>query len=446
MSIGTLLKKNLKSNPRKYQIQGIRFIEKRNGRALICDEMGLGKTYQVIGWTAIKQLKKDISVLIICPSQVKYQWQNMMKDEAKKSTEILEGRTPYLYTEKISIINYEILQYWIDFLLLSPPDLIVIDECQYVKNPKSKRTKATYTLSKKSKYIIGLSGTPILNRPVEFFPVLNMIDSKEFPSFWKYAFRYCNPKRRFRGKGWDFNGATKLDELHERVSKIMIRRLAKEVLKELPKEQKIIIPVSIDNRKEYEKANENFKEWMEENGGEEAVLKAKKAIALVKKGKLRNLIAEGKLKIAYKWIDDWLDQNSDSKLVIFCVHHNIIDQLYKQYPYSAVIHGRITGKKREEQKEKFLKDKKSRLLIGNMKTLGVGVDGLQATSHTVLFLEIGWTPADHDQAIARILRSGIKSDIMFTYFLLGKGTIEEEDYYNLIEPKRKICDNILDGG
>ena len=70
--------------------------------------------------------------------------------------------------------------------------MVVFDECTYLKEAKAKRTKAAILLGKTAKYVIGLSGTPIINRPIEFFNILNLIDPKQFPSWFKFGLRYCN--------------------------------------------------------------------------------------------------------------------------------------------------------------------------------------------------------------------------------------------------------------
>lgn len=440
MGIGPKLKKTLRTKPYRFQVRGVRFIEVCNGRAVIGDEMGLGKTFQAIAWSVLHS--KIRPVIIICPATLKFNWQREFKIHAGRTTQILEGTKPYPPSNNILIINYDILRHWQKTLKALNPQLLILDEFHYIKNRKAKRTKACQAITKNCPHILALSGTPIINRPVEFFPTLQIIAPKDFSSFWEYAFKYCDPKRGWRGQGWDFRGASNLKELHERVSRIMIRRLRTDVMKDLPMKQRTILPVSISNAEEYKKAESHFLEWLKEKGGVRAVTRALGAVALVKLGKLKHLAAEGKLRMAFEWIKDWLEENSEKKLVVFAIHRNIISKLREKFPKAAVIDGTVPTKKREKEVKRFQTDGKCRLFFGNIKAAGLGLT--LTAAHTVLFLEIGWTPGAHDQAEDRVLRIGQKSNAVNIYYLIGKGTVEEK-ILDLIETKRKICSEILDG-
>ena len=182
MLIKERLKEVLKTQPREFQVKGIEFLEASKGRALLGDDMGLGKTLQVLGYLA---LHPEIApVVIVCPSSAKYEWQSQIEHHTKNlSCEVLSGRIPYQTKEKILVINYDILPYWEAYLLTLKPQALILDECHYVKNQRVKRTEASRRISKVCQVIIPLSGTPIINRPSEFFPVLNMIRPSEFGSF-----------------------------------------------------------------------------------------------------------------------------------------------------------------------------------------------------------------------------------------------------------------------
>jgi SWI/SNF-related matrix-associated actin-dependent regulator 1 of chromatin subfamily A len=125
-------------------------------------------------------------------------------------------------------------------------DAIILDEVHMIKNPRTLRTKAVKQLCKNSSCIVALSGTPVINRPLEFWNILNILAPTQFSKYWDYAQRYCDAKHN--GYGWDFSGASNTDELHQRLDRnIMIRRLKADVLKELPPKTQTTVPLTLDS-------------------------------------------------------------------------------------------------------------------------------------------------------------------------------------------------------
>lgn len=439
MLIKERLKEVLKTEPREFQVKGIEFLEAQKGRALLGDDMGLGKTIQVLGYLA---LHPELSlIIIVCPSSAKYEWQSQIENHTKNlSCEILNGRKPYPVKERILVINYDILPYWEAYLLTLKPQALILDECHYVKNQRVKRTMASKKISSVCKVVIPLSGTPIINRPSEFFPVLNMIRPSEFGSFWHYAFRYCAPKRAFRGQGWDFSGSQRPEELHRRVSPFMIRRMKEEVLMELPPKQRIPIFIDLSNRKEYVQARDGFLTWYRAEKGAEKAETAEKAEAFVKIGQLRQVAAQGKLRAAKEWIRDYLD-STDGKLVVFAYHRAIFQNLVESFTKICACGGGA-GEARHKEVQRFQTDPKCRIFIGSIKADKEAIT--LTAANTVVFVEQGWTPGEHDQAEDRINRIGQKADSITAYYFLGKDSIDEY-LWDLIEKKREIITKILDG-
>ncbi len=438
-SVGTRIRQAMRTTPKRYQIRGVRFLEQRNGRGLIGDDMGVGKTYQAIAWLSINTDLRP--VVIVCPATAKFVWKNQFMQHAGTRVEVLEGMTPYKPRRNILILNYDIIASWLPQLLKLNPKVLMLDECQRIKNRTAKRTIACVTLSKKVDHFVALSGTPILSRPVEFFPTLHAIDRQAFSSFWRYAFRYCKPKRGYRGRGWDFSGASHLDELREQITPLMIRRLKSEVLPELPDKLRTILPVRINNRTEYIKARDNFLEWLQSTKGKRAVRKASGAVALVRLTSLLRLVAEGKKALAQEWIRDWLT-DTNKKLVVFGIHRDMVEGLHKAFPGSVCITGGTKYKDREKAITRFQCDNKCRLFFGNIRAAGEAITLTAASS--VLFVEIGWTPAEHNQAEDRVLRIGQEADVVDIYYMIGKDTIEEK-IMDVLDSKRDVVGQILDG-
>jgi len=458
-SVGARIRTSMITEPKRYQVQAVRFLESLGGRGILGDDMGLGKTYEAIAWLAINP--KVSRVVVVCPANVKWQWQRMFMEHAGLNSEVLEGVSPYYPSRPIVIINYEILRTavwpekrnknskptfpWVDQLLEFKPQAVFIDEFHYIKTMTSLQTQACKLLSGKIKHIIAASGTPIEKSPVEFYPTLKLVAKGDFNSFWKYAFRYCDPKPAFRGRGWDFNGSDNLEELHERVAKWMIRRLKVDVAKELPPKIRISLPVDITNRKKYQEAADDFLKWIKKNQGKDAADRAANAVRLVRLGTLKRIASEGKIKAIKSWITDFLEQ-SNEKLIVFCVHRPILNKLLEIIPGRvAHVSGSVTGRKRQAMVDQFIEDPKCRVFVGQMKAAGVGVDGLHKVASSVLFTELGWNASEHDQAEDRALRIGQTATSVNVYYMIAQNTVEEK-VMEMIQAKYDICNEVLDGG
>ena len=431
----------LKGTLYPFQQKGVGFLEAKRGRALIADEMGLGKTIQALAWL---QLHPELSpVIIVVPASLKLNWEKeiniWMSDDRTTYIQILSGTTPYKIIGDIVIINYDILHAWTEKIKKIRPQVMILDEVHYIKNNQAKRTKAVKKLGKFIPHVIGLSGTPIVNRPIEIYNAINIIDRTIFPSQWDYTEKYC--ARKYNGFGYDVSGASNTEELNYKlVNTIMLRRLKKDVLPDLPDKVHSYIPIELDNVEEYKYAETNFVSFVRQYKGKEAAVRASNAQALAEIEGLKQLAVKGKLKQCINWIRDFLE--SDEKLVVFATHKFVIEELMKAFPKIAVkVDGSVTGKNRQLAVDSFQKLSTVRLFVGNIKAAGVGIT-LTAASN-VAFIELPWTPGDLVQAEDRVHRIGQKNSVNIHY-LLASETIEER-IAKLIDKKRKILDSVLDG-
>ena len=430
--------KGLKGRLYPYQSSGVAFVDSKDGRALIADEMGLGKTIEALAWLQLHPKRRP--VIIVTPAAVKINWSRKASEwMTDPGVEILYGEKPWDPTGDILIINYDILPKWVNKLLMMSPKVLIADECHYFKNNKAKRTKAMKKLAKFIPYFIGLSGTPIENRPSELYNVISIINQSLFPKFWHFAKRYCG--LRHNGFGWDYSGVSNTKELHELLtSSIMIRRLKKDVLKELPAKTYSYVPIEIDNSKDYKSAENDFIAYIRQFKGNNAAIRAKRAQALASTEVLKQLAVKGKIDSVISWIEDFLE--SDQKLVVFARHRFVVNTLMEAFPNVSVkIDGSVTGDKKQETEDRFQNDSSIRLLVGNLKAAGTGIT-LTAASN-VAILEFPWTPGALSQAIDRCHRIGQKNGVV-AHFLIATGTIEEK-IAKLIDKKQKILDAVMDG-
>lgn len=429
-----------------YQKEGVQLIEDFDGRCLLADEMGLGKTLQSLKWCYWHPEARPI--IVICRATVKYNWSIECKKHFGWQATILEGEKPrvlrnMLVADKIYIINYDILQYWVKYLCDLDPEVIILDEMQALGNLKTKRTKATRELCRKAFHVIGLSGTPF-NHVAQLFPFLNICRPDVFDSWGEYAWRHCQPEKKF-GK-WQFKGAKNLKTLRKKLlATVMIRRLKKDVLPQIPPKTRIIYPLKIDNRKEYEQAEKDFKGWLRQyfRGDKKKLNKSLRAERLVRFGYLKRLAAKGKIKSIYDWVDGYFDENEGEKLILFGIHKFMIGALKERYrDISVVIDGSVTGKARQTAIDIFTHKERCKLMIGNSLAAGFGWNGTVANQ--VGFPELPWVPAEVNQCIDRIHRIG-QGRPCFANFLIAHNTIESK-LCDILQRRQNVFDEVMDGG
>ena len=435
------------------QIEGVKFLEEIDGKGLITDEMGVGKTLQAIGYAKIHPELRP--VLIICPASLKLNWaREIERWTGDSSIEILYGMTPYpVRKANWYIINYDILgrdgrtkeeinlkkrKYvvgWVNELIKMKIAIVVADEFQLIANSGTDRTVSTKTIVKQLKdvKIIGLSGTPINNRPREFYTVLNLVAPKIFPSRYNFERRYCDPK--FNGFTTVCNGATNIEELHELIKPLMIRRLKKDVLKELPPKRKIILPLELEEvqRKNYNNAEGEFLDWLEDNYRNYVMVQEHLE-------KLKQIAYLAKRNSVLAWIDDFL--SSGEKLVVMTYHKIAMDDIYSKFKKIAVkIDGSTKASDRQKAVDDFQNNPDIKLFVGQIIAAGVGIT-LTAAS-TLAFVEYSPVPAHHAQAEDRIHRKGQTESVSIVY-LTADGTVETKIAQTLVS-KSKVISRLVDG-
>ncbi len=439
---------------RPFQAKGVRTIDHFDGRLLLADEMGLGKTIQALAWLKLHPELRP--AVVLCPAHLRWMWKEKATVDFGMRAAVLTGLSPKELNSNykgVYIVGYDVLtgrtitrgkkvkEYggWVEQLKSLQPQVIICDECQSLKERSSKRTKSTHYLVQNIPCLLNLSGTPLLSRPAELWPVLNMLWPSEFPNFFAYAMRYCKAKRMPWG-AWNFNGASRLPELHRRLSALgMLRRRKVDVLKDLPPKQRTVVPVEI-NLSEYIQARDNFLEWLRQETPEGAD-RAAKAEKIAQLGYLKRLTAKEKMPHLIQWIDTYLEGTED-KLAVYGIHKSIVRGLYQRYQRQAVcIDGDTQQERRHGIVAKFQTDPRCRLFFGNIVAAGTGI-GLVAAPH-LLFAELDWVPGNHTQVEDRIHRIGQTRHTEITYFI-AKDTIEEK-LCSIIQQKQEIVSAVLDG-
>jgi len=430
-----------------YQQQGVKQIDRFAGRALLADEMGLGKSIQSLTWIKrYRHSRQTMPTVIVCPASLKWNWEAEALKHINMQATVLEGtklprRSISIRRQPLIIINYDILKVWLPILKKMKLRTVIADEIHYCKSRSTQRSKALTELCKDVPYVLGLSGTPLTNRPAELWQAMHLIRPDIYKSFWKFANRHCRPHKTFWG--WEYKGAERLGELHRTSKKnLMIRRLKKDVLKDLPGKSRHVFPIRIEPEayKEYREASDDFIRWLTKLNPAK-VSSAARAERLVQMGYLKRLSAKLKLKSVMDWVDNFLLE-SDGKLSLFGIHKFVLKALHERYSnQSVVVSGSVVSRKRQDAVTAFQTQKKCRLFLGNIRAAGVGLN-LTAAS-TMGCVEMGWTPGEHTQVEDRHHRIGTRSHVSCLYFVALQ-TIEEP-LCELIQTKQLILDEILDG-
>lgn len=405
----------LNSRLRIYQRQGVNFLRTVR-RGILADDMGLGKTASAIN--AAMSFITQKRVLIVCPSYVRGVWCNEydggeLKKWADGCYPILQlkgtklGEGP-LDPEAVVICHYDILTAWAPKLQEWSPEIVIFDECHYLMNPETKRTKAAKLVSKDAEYVWGLSGTPMTNRPRDLWGILDTIVPDRFgSSFFNFGIRYCGAEKvqvTPEKVVWNFDGRSRLPELRERLQHIMLRRTKTDVALELPAKTRQAIRVDVG------KAAKGGNNYYPEHPNKSGNMRAALAVA-----------ADGKLKdSAIPLIQEHL--NAGSRVVAFTYRRAVAEYLARELG-GALIHGGISQATREKTLRGLRTgDNTGTLLCATIDAASTGID--LSYADVAVFVELTYEPHELLQAEARLHRFGQKDPVLIQY-LIARGTADE---------------------
>ena len=417
-------------------------IEKLAGskRFILADDMGLGKTTATIIAALETGAKK---ILIICPASLKINWQREIENYTDRSVYISEGKKFSLEHDFV-IINYDILKNFHDtkdkdksLLREGNFDLVILDEAHMVSNPQAQRTKIINHFVRNINIVWLLTGTPMTSRPMNYYNLLYLIESPVAQNWMAYAIRYCQGYQFNAGKRkvWNVSGASNLEELRDRTSKQILRRLKEEVL-DLP--DKIITPVYLRlQSKEYEELMGEYYDWYDKNPDESSSL----TVQFSKLMKVRKVIANEKVKQTIEFAENIIDQGK--KVIIFTNFTDTLQSIYQHFGKTAVyLDGSSSNPMRQHAVDQFQNDEKIKVFVGNLKAAGVGLT--LTAAEVVIMNDLSFVPAEHAQAEDRAYRYGQKSNVL-VYYPLFDNTIEGA-IYDILNKKKEIIRTVMGDG
>jgi len=426
-----------------FQREGLAFAIGRAGRVLLGDEMGLGKTIQAIATCCA--FRDDWPVLIIVPNSVRLVWADELErwipDLGPEAVNVVKTSSDLISTFE-SNASFHIVTYGIltrdspgrNMLReRSPFRTIVVDESHMIKNRDAMRTREILNIASQAKRVLLLSGTPALARPLELWPQIEAIEPGLFKSFSAYTKRYCAPK--MTPFGMDLTGSSNLQELHQHLRPIMIRRLKNEVLTDLPDKRRQRI--QIDVGRSGVDACSDLKTQLGQVKESEPVEKNRLLMELYQES---SRLKEGP---AAEYVEDLLQ--GGCKFLVFAHHLTMLDALEaaarKCQVASIRIDGGVNAAERHRRVKQFQSSETMRVAILGIQAAGVGIT-LTAAS-TVVFAELHWTPGVLVQAEDRAHRIGQKSSVN-VHYLVAPGTIDDI-MWPMVSRKVQVVSAMCDG-
>lgn len=436
----------------QHQEEGIKFLLSRNG-CILADDMGLGKSIQSI-IAAIESGAKKI--LVVCPSSTKINWEREIGVFCNDTT-IIDGKK--FSDAKFTIINFDILKNFHTLVKKGKEsetpiihrhlaeagfDLCIIDEAHYLKNNDSIRGKIMVELVVKHNIekVWLLTGTPVANRPMDFFNLLKIIKSPIAQNWQHYATRYCEGRKFFRTlkngqkrQIWLTDGASNLEELSSKTKNIVLRRLKTEVL-DMP--DKVITPMyhllDSKQKKQYEYLWEEY-------------MLAKKALGkkvkedqkdLVELILLRQFIAQQAIPYTIEMVENAIEMGRN--VIVFTSFTEELNLIAEHFGKLAVKHnGPMTNGMKQKSVDAFQTNDKIKVFVGNIKSAGVGITLTEGT--VVIFNSFDWVTGNNEQAEDRAFRIGQKNDVN-VYYQLFDDTISTR-MWDMLKNKKEVINTIL---
>jgi SWI/SNF-related matrix-associated actin-dependent regulator 1 of chromatin subfamily A len=414
-------------------------IEKLVGsrRFILADDMGLGKTTSTIIAALETGAKK---ILIICPASLKINWEREIANYSDRPCYIAEGKK-FSTESDFVIVNYDILKNFHNpkdkensLLIQSNFELVILDEAHMVSNAQAQRTKIINNFVKDIKRVWLLTGTPMTSRPMNYYNLLSIIESPVAQNWMAYAIRYCQGFQFRAGnrKIWNVTGASNLEELRDRTSKQILRRLKEQVL-DLP--EKIITPVYLrTSSKEYKDLMGEYYDWLENKKEESSSL----TIQFSKIMKVRKVIANEKVKETIEFVQNIIDQGK--KVIIFTNFTDTLQLIHNHFGKESVyLDGSCNKVQRQYAVDQFQENEKVKVFVGNLKAAGVGLT--LTAAEVVIMNDLSFVPAEHAQAEDRAYRYGQKNNVL-VYYPIFENTIEGV-IYDILNKKKKIIGTVM---
>ena len=443
--------------PYPYQEEGIKFASLK-GRCIIADEMGLGKTIQAIGAAALLLREGFVgSVLVVCPTSLKYQWKREIKKFTGIDSLVVEGnhlarKVLYQGPEKFKIVSYNSLCNDIKILGRFDADMVIMDEVQRLKNWDTQIARAARKIH--SDYSVILSGTPLENKLQELYSIVELVDQFVLGPY--HEFRRDHIITAPSGK---IIGYKDLNSVGKALEGILLRRRKAEVALQLPSrmDQNIFVTITKEQMGIHEEAKSSVArivyKWRTTHFLSET--DRRRLMLLLSQMRMvcdstyildQNLKTRKDTKVEEVMnILDSIIEGGDAKVVVFSSWERMTRLIAMQLQERGIgysnLNGSVPSIKRKALMDRFTDDPDVRVFLST----DAGSTGLnlQAASY-IINIDLPWNPAVLEQRIGRIYRIGQQRNIQVLN-LVAQGTIEQR-MLGTLSFKTGLFDGVLNGG
>lgn len=448
-----------RTKPFEHQMESFNYALTHN-KFLLGDEQGLGKTKQALD-IAVARKHKMRHCLIVCGvNNLKWNWYKEVEIHTNEKAHILgsrvnrKGKTvigssaerladlKQIHDEYFLITNIETLR---DKSIQSQIKkmcsdgiigMTIIDEIHKCKNSQSKQGKAIHCCC--SYYRLALTGTPLMNNPVDLYNVLKWLEVENH-SLTYFKNLYCEMGGF---GGYEIIGYKNLDQLENSLNKNMLRRRKEEVL-DLP--PKIYTDELLDLDSSQDKLYRDVTNQIIEDIDRIMLLPnpLTELIRLRQVTSNPNILSSKNItNVKYDRILDILESTTD-KVIIFSNWTKVINPLYIKLNSLGYNPALVTGESKDPilEMNKFQSDNTCKVILGTTPALGTGYT--LTAANTVIFIDEPWSKAIKDQAEDRCHRIGTKGTVNIIT-LICKDTIDER-IHQIIKDKGELSDRIVDG-
>ena len=423
----------VKAELRPYQKEGVKWINylyENNLGGCLADDMGLGKTLQTIAMLVRIYPKVKVPSLLVMPKSLLFNWES----EFRKFAPQLEVYTYYgtdrdlkaALKAQVIITTYAIVRNDVEAFSKEKFHYVILDESQNIKNVAAQATQAVFLLH--AEHRLALSGTPIENNLTELYSLFRFLNPTMFGSLEDFNARYTNPVQRDGDK-------EVLASLRRKIFPFMLRRLKKDVLKELPEriEQTLYVEMEPSQARFYEERRKYYYDQVNLTIAQEGIQKSQfvmfqalnelRRIASVPESLSDGQITSPKLELLLDSVTETVENGH--KVVIFFNYIAGIELVGDRLNERGIDFTCMTGSTHDRKGviERFQNDSRCMVLLMTLKTGGVGLN--LTIADTVFIFEPWWNKAAEEQAINRLHRFGQTSNVL-SYSLITRGTIEEK--------------------
>lgn len=428
----------------KYGYRWLKYVTDNSLGACLADDMGLGKTLQAIALLAKIHEKKRRRSLVIMPKSLIYNWEN----EIARFTPQLKIGVYYginrdfksLEDVQVILTTYGTVRNDIENLMKHKFEIIVLDESQNIKNINSQTTKAVLLLNAKKR--IALSGTPIENNLLELYSLFRFLNPSMFGTVQMFTNNYIVPIQKY-------SDTSTIKELRKKIYPFLLRRVKKEVLKDLPDkiEKLIYVDMNDEHRKYYEERRKYFYSMLEKNNTVNG--EVDKFFVLQAINELRHIVSSpeinnrkiisSKKEVLMENIIEAIENGH--KVLVFVNYLSSVERICESLKENKIKFLKMTGQTKDRQSlvDKFQNDSRYKAFVMTLKTGGVGLNLVSAD--TIFIYDPWWNKTVENQAIDRAYRLG-QDKTVFAYKIIMKNTIEEK-ILKLQEMKNKLLDDLI---